>query len=85
MLLTLEEVGIEAAMIVAVVAAIACFVSLLRCAILERRELRRLEATRRGGARSLVLSGRSLGTLTDRRRAPRPGGGSPDGSARGML
>jgi hypothetical protein len=85
MLLTLAEIGIEAAMIAAVVAAIACFVNLLRCAIFERRELRKLEAKRRGGEHSLVVGARSLRMLTDPRRVPRPDGGSPDGSTRGTL
>jgi hypothetical protein len=44
MLFTLEEVGVEAAMILATLAAIACFVTLLVYVVLERREVRRAGA-----------------------------------------
>lgn len=46
MVVTLEEIAIEAAVIVAVVAAASCFVYLLALTLLERRTLRRLRATR---------------------------------------
>jgi hypothetical protein len=54
MLLTLEEIGVEAAMILATVAALVCFVALLACVVLERRETRRIQAERTRGMRTVV-------------------------------
>ncbi len=42
MLSTLEEIGIEAAMILAVVVATSCFIYLVALTVLERRVLRRM-------------------------------------------
>jgi hypothetical protein len=61
MLFTLEEIGVEAAMILAVAAAVACFVTLLAYTLIERRELRRLAIARR----------RAIGRVEVRAKAPR--------------
>jgi hypothetical protein len=54
MLLTLEEIGIEAAMILATIVALACFLTLIACIVLERRELRRMAAERSGAMSAVV-------------------------------
>jgi hypothetical protein len=59
MLFTLEEVGVEVAMILATLAAIACFVTLLVYVVLERREVRREQARQAGAMTTVVQRTRS--------------------------
>lgn len=59
MLLMLEEIGVELAMVLAVACAIVCFAYLLAITLIERRELHRAEAARRNTMRTVVLLTRS--------------------------
>ncbi len=76
MLFTLEEIGVDLAMILATVGAVACFVWLLTVTWMERRGLRRLGAERRGAMRTLVLRTRSPRSVFDRTRVAPPSGRS---------
>ena len=71
MLLTLEEIAVEAAMIAATVAASACFVILVVCAVLERRALSLpgVKPARRPEAQSCVVPERHRASATPPRAA----------------
>ena len=59
MVFLLEEIGVEAAMVLAVAGSIVCFAYLLAITLIERRELHRAEAARRDAMRTVVLLTRS--------------------------